>query len=365
MFCFECGKEIDDSSQFCPFCGSPIPTAVDGVYTNQAVNEGWGNPTPQPPATAMQPQATGVAQVPVGSNRPKGNNALKVAAAICAVSLIGLGAVIVPRILDNKTVEEDEAQVTTTVAKDETTKEEVDTPHTESVAVVADEPETLTLAVSSIDISNYPEVKVEFTAKGEDGSAYSDIKRADVSVKESDGSGSEHAGAVSSLEDKGGGSYVVTYTSGSGAAANEKISLSVACSRSREFEGSADGSYKLPEPEPEPEPEPQVIYIEKEPDPTPSPSVTTGYILPESNTRYYSASELSWMSKDQLELARNEIYARHGRGFNTDYIQAYFNNCSWYTRLYSPEEFDAMLANNPGIFNDYEYANVDLLWNLE
>ena len=35
------------------------------------------------------------------------------------------------------------------------------------------------------------------------------------------------------------------------------------------------------------------------------------YILPDSDSRYYSASELAGLTDEQLVLARNEIYARH------------------------------------------------------
>lgn len=68
------------------------------------------------------------------------------------------------------------------------------------------------------------------------------------------------------------------------------------------------------------------------------------YVCPDSATHVYSDSELYAMSADELELARNEIYARYGRGFSTDYLQEYFDSQAWYTRKYSPEEFDAMTS---------------------
>ena len=42
---------------------------------------------------------------------------------------------------------------------------------------------------------------------------------------------------------------------------------------------------------------------------------TTEYILPDSDSRYISENELGGMSSEQLRLARNEIFARHGRKF--------------------------------------------------
>ncbi len=54
------------------------------------------------------------------------------------------------------------------------------------------------------------------------------------------------------------------------------------------------------------------------------------YILQNSGTAIVNASDLEGMSKDQLRLARNEIYARHGRKFSDASLQNYFNSCSWY-----------------------------------
>ena len=59
--------------------------------------------------------------------------------------------------------------------------------------------------------------------------------------------------------------------------------------------------------------------------PTPMPqdqqiSQTGEYFFPESNSRYLTDDEVSVYSSAQLELAKNEIYARHGRIFVTQSI---------------------------------------------
>lgn len=56
------------------------------------------------------------------------------------------------------------------------------------------------------------------------------------------------------------------------------------------------------------------------------------YIIPVSMTQTISADSLINMSDNDLWLARNEIYARHGRGFTNEYLQSYFNACSWYEK---------------------------------
>lgn len=86
---------------------------------------------------------------------------------------------------------------------------------------------------------------------------------------------------------------------------------------------------------------------------------TYEYILPSSDVEYLSEYDLMGLSKDELKIARNEIYARHGRMFNDANLQAYFNSCSWYTPSISPENFsDSML-------NEVEIANRDLIVSYE
>lgn len=38
-------------------------------------------------------------------------------------------------------------------------------------------------------------------------------------------------------------------------------------------------------------------------------------------------------------MARNEIYARHGRKFKDKTLQKYFDEKSWYEGEYEPDEF--------------------------
>ncbi len=54
------------------------------------------------------------------------------------------------------------------------------------------------------------------------------------------------------------------------------------------------------------------------------------YILPDSGTKLIQKSEIQDFTKDKLGLARNEIYARHGRKFQMEVYQNYFNGKSWY-----------------------------------
>ena len=80
------------------------------------------------------------------------------------------------------------------------------------------------------------------------------------------------------------------------------------------------------------------------------------YILPESNTRYLDASEVSSLGEEKLQRAINEIYARHGRVFTTPENDTYFRSKSWYQPVEgkTDEQIEAEL-------NDFEKANVDLM----
>ena len=79
------------------------------------------------------------------------------------------------------------------------------------------------------------------------------------------------------------------------------------------------------------------------------------YILPDSDSRAYTYDELSGLTKDELRLAINEIYARHGRIFDAADLQNYFNSKSWYNGTVSADDF------SEDVFNTYEKSNVDLL----
>lgn len=72
---------------------------------------------------------------------------------------------------------------------------------------------------------------------------------------------------------------------------------------------------------------------------------SSDYILPDVQTRVYSTAELEQLSTDELWYARNEIYARHGRGFRNPELQSYFNSKPWYTRNpIDPDTFDSTVT---------------------
>lgn len=113
------------------------------------------------------------------------------------------------------------------------------------------------------------------------------------------------------------------------------------------------------EPETEPETEPQT-EPETEPAAAGNTSSSTStnagsYFFSDSNSRYLTYDDYKDLSWWHLILARNEIFARHGRKFANADIQAYFNGCGWYQGTIAPEDFDS------SVLNDYEVKNVYIL----
>jgi len=64
------------------------------------------------------------------------------------------------------------------------------------------------------------------------------------------------------------------------------------------------------------------------------------YILPTSSFLPLSQENLANMSDNELWIARNEIFARHGRMFTNTYLQLHFDQCTWYQGTVPPEQFD-------------------------
>lgn len=84
-----------------------------------------------------------------------------------------------------------------------------------------------------------------------------------------------------------------------------------------------------------------------------------GYVLPNSDKELLTEADLEGLSAEQCQIARNEIYARHGRMFKDEAIQAYFNSCDWYEGTIAPDDFDE--AN----LTETEIANKDLIVEYE
>ena len=85
----------------------------------------------------------------------------------------------------------------------------------------------------------------------------------------------------------------------------------------------------------------------------------SGYVIEGTDSRYLTEEDLRDMSKGELRLARNEIYARHGRMFRSADLQDYFNSMDWYVGYIPVDQFDE------SVLNDCEKANLIFIKSVE
>lgn len=88
-------------------------------------------------------------------------------------------------------------------------------------------------------------------------------------------------------------------------------------------------------------------------------TITDDYVLPDSSSRTYSESELKELTNYELYIARNEIFARHGRMFNNEDLKEYFSSKDWYKPTVSADEFDE------SVFNSAEKKNIETMAKIE
>ena len=79
------------------------------------------------------------------------------------------------------------------------------------------------------------------------------------------------------------------------------------------------------------------------------------YFIENCDRRYFSASEISGLRKDELQYARNAIYAKSGRIFSMEKLASYFAKYSWYNPHIPGDAFQEDMLNS------YQTANRDLI----
>ncbi|MDR1550434.1 MAG: YARHG domain-containing protein [Hungatella sp.] len=75
------------------------------------------------------------------------------------------------------------------------------------------------------------------------------------------------------------------------------------------------------------------------------------FVFPNSSDSLLQEQDLWNLSAGQLRIAKNEIYARHGRRFADQELQRYFNQCRWYEGRIAPEDFEENMLNETERFN--------------
>ena len=83
------------------------------------------------------------------------------------------------------------------------------------------------------------------------------------------------------------------------------------------------------------------------------------YLVPYVDSQLLTEEDVRDWSEEQLRLARNEIYARHGRIFADEQLQRFFESRNWYRGTVAAEDF------NDSVLNEYEIANRDFIVQYE
>lgn len=78
-----------------------------------------------------------------------------------------------------------------------------------------------------------------------------------------------------------------------------------------------------------------------------------------TDMKCYTIEDFAHATPVAIHLAKNEIYAKHGYIFKNEDLNNYFLGCTWYTPLYTAEEFDV------SVFNDFERENLEILAALD
>lgn len=337
MFCPSCGKQIEDDSVFCPECGARVEVGAVGDDAADAT------------VVRERPFAAGQSAEPVGATEPvgakKGGVPVPVIAAlVAAVVVVGVvcGAVVIPRI----------AQANSDSAAQQQAADQ----------------SLLTIQVSGNDASACPAVVATLRITDGAGEPSSGLAATDFSVTEKDSDGSNASATVRDLVSNGGGTYQLTFQSNIPAGSTSPRSVTIAPAGSDRTWDAVGFTYNPPAPKEDKKDEKKDDSSSKSSDASSPTKVvvvqpvvehidSADFILPNSDKVYYSSSDFGGLSDWELYVARNEIFARHGRAFRNADLARYFSRKSWYVSRYSSEEFDSM----PSPLNDYEKKNADAL----
>lgn len=101
MICPSCGKQINDSSKFCPYCGRANAPQAPQLQTPQAQRIQPRTPAPQPQLQAQPPQAP-LPQAPFSPEPPKKNKNGLLIGLIVALSILLLAIIVVIVLLFNQ-----------------------------------------------------------------------------------------------------------------------------------------------------------------------------------------------------------------------------------------------------------------------
>ena len=319
MFCPNCGKEAPSDSVFCPECG----TRIDAAGVTEII------PTASTNRAAQSPAKGGVSA----------SSVVGIVAAV-AVIVVVIGMAFGPKLL----------QANSTTAGTQDSQQEVAASS------------KLSVQVSGSDASACPSVVATLSVADDAGEPVTGLAASDFMVSEKGGDGSAASATIRDLVSNGSGTYQLIFQSGIPKGSTAPRSVTIAPAGSDRTWDAVGFTYNPPaqkddSAQPSDDAQTKVVVVQ----PVVQHLDAADYILPNSDKVYYSSSDFAGLSDWELYVARNEIFARHGREFRNDDLARYFARKSWYVARYTPEEFDSMASP----LNAYEKHNVDELLSYE
>ncbi len=133
----------------------------------------------------------------------------------------------------------------------------------------------------------------------------------------------------------------------------------------KEGEAQVETSQQELQPEVEPTQPEQPVIEQVEPEEIPEEqnmeenSSNGDFIIPDSATRFLTNADLNILTTEEIRIARNEIFARHGRIFKSKDMNDYFGKKDWYKPSVPAEQFDNSYLNK------IELENLKLITNYE
>lgn len=330
MICKNCNKENVDGVKFCFYCGSPMPAQQPKPPQPTAQ-------LPQQPQYPQQPQQTGApagnhayqdnynqtpnntqnvnrrpdnrAAAPIPQKKQNNTPLLIVLAAVGTLAVVAgvIVVLIATGVINIKNNNSDVTPVPSYTIAEEVTEQET-TPVTE--APTEDERVTVpnVVGMKLEDANNaLAEARLSHEVKRE----YSDAFSKDYVIKQDPPAGEK-------LEP--GKKVTITVSLGSKTSSSSSKASSSNSSSSTNTGSNTDDRYNL-----------------------------------QASSRYISRSDISWMTKDEIQLSINEIYAKHGLIFTNEPYSSYFRSKSWY----NPDTNDVSVVAER--MNDYELENLKVM----
>lgn len=318
MYCKKCGKELREGARFCPACGTPTPSTQNKRGQRVSVTDKNGNEKTKLPVLVIVP---GIAIVIAG-------------AFLLFKAVLPLVGAQLQQEKETKTFTESEMETYTEIM---TTESDSQTEETE-IPIEAD--------INGVD-------QLTVTVPGKitivDKTWCLELDRPQSVYALNSGGNAQLMNNMTLLYLSSGVASDLDFNDYAEWTVNAKGSLSISDGKvyliANEINTVSPPAVKA-----------ETVHEEAE---TRNYTGSADYILPDSNSRYLTASDLAGLSKHELMLARNEIYARRGRKFEDSELRSYFLSKSWYYPTIDADDFSA------DIFNDYERKNIEFIHSFE